>query len=156
MTILIFNIGKVVKKLLCRICFILILVDFACAQVAAHMNIASNPKFTIEEKYTQSSYSNPKTIEYIRKHKNELNGTEVNFYAKVVKINSNKNNNLKWLRLANDELPACRIIAYTFEDDMPAEGDIVSINGILRTNVEMGQGYFFPILIEKAVFYNNQ
>lgn len=89
------------------------------------------------------------SIKEIYENKKELNGTTVTFTAKILNVTNNLKTETTWLRLSDF---TSSIIANTHEDDVPEIGEVVVIKGKININVAKKQGYFFPVLIEEAVF----
>jgi hypothetical protein len=83
--------------------------------------------------------------------KDKLNGKNVQVRARVMKVSKNimgKN----WVTLADGtgKDPDDKIIATTQE--VPAVGDVVVAGGVLKTNVNLGSGYQYKVIIEDAKF----
>lgn len=92
-----------------------------------------------------------KTIGEVFSEKEKLKGSKVVLQAKVMKVSRNilgKN----WVTLADGtgKLPDDRIVATTMES--PSVGDIVMAGGILKTNVDLGAGYQYKVILEDAKF----
>jgi hypothetical protein len=83
--------------------------------------------------------------------KDKLSGKNVQARARVMKVSKNimgKN----WVTLSDGtgKDPDDKIIATTQE--VPAVGDVVVASGVLKTNVNLGSGYQYKVIIEDAKF----
>lgn len=92
-----------------------------------------------------------KTIAELFSEKDTLKGNKVSVRAKVMKVSRNilgKN----WVTLddGTGKAPDDRMVAATSES--PTVGDIVTTSGILKTNVVLGAGYQYKVLLEDARF----
>ncbi len=92
-----------------------------------------------------------KTIEEIFSEREQLKDKVVTVRAKVMKVSKNilgKN----WVTLQDGTgvLPDNRLIATTLES--VNIGDIITAKGIIRTDVDMGAGYKYKVLLEDAKF----
>ncbi|PJB02865.1 MAG: hypothetical protein CO126_09770 [Hydrogenophilales bacterium CG_4_9_14_3_um_filter_63_34] len=92
-----------------------------------------------------------KSIAEIFAEKDKLKGGKVLLRAKVVKISKNilgKN----WATLADGtgKSPDDRIIAVTLET--PSVGDVVTAHGLVKTNVNLGAGYQYKVILEETKF----
>jgi hypothetical protein len=92
-----------------------------------------------------------KTIAELFSEKDKLNNAKVLARAKVMKVNKSimgKN----WVTLADGtgQSPDDRIVATSQE--IPSVGDVVTVQGVLKSNVEVGAGYQYKALIEDAKF----
>lgn len=92
-----------------------------------------------------------KTVAQIYGAKDALAGQPMVLRAKVVKFSANilgKN----WVTLADGtgQAPNDRIVATTLES--PALGTVVTVNGVVRTQVDLGSGYKYAAVIEQAQF----
>jgi len=80
-----------------------------------------------------------------------LNGMTIGLRAKVIKVGSGimgKN----WITLVDGtgKAPDDKLLATTKQ--MVQIGSTLSVNGILRTNVDLGSGYKYKAVLEEAVF----
>ncbi len=89
------------------------------------------------------------TIEELYAQKNDLNGTVVSFNAKVVKVSKNIMGK-DWIHL-QDGSTASDITA-TGLNTTVSVGDTVTAKGTLKTDVDFGYGYFFPVIMEESTF----
>lgn len=92
-----------------------------------------------------------KTIADIYADADELKNKVVSLNAKVVKINKGimgKN----WISLKDGTgtKPENKLVATTQEVLTP--GDLVIVKGTLATDVDLGRGYFYKVLLEEATF----
>ncbi len=94
---------------------------------------------------------NGKTIKEIFSEREQLKDKEVIVRAKVIKVNKNILNK-NWITLhdATGLPPDDKLIATT-TDDVNA-GDILTVKGIVKTDVNIGAGYNYKVLIEGAKF----
>jgi len=108
----------------------------AAPQTAAATEIIKVDKlpngFTIEELYAQ---------------KNDLNGTVVSFNAKVLKVSKNIMGK-DWVHLQDGS--TANDITVTGLDTAVNVGDTVTAKGTLKTDVDFGYGYFFPVIVEES------
>ncbi len=94
---------------------------------------------------------NGKTVQEIFSEREQLKDKEVVLRAKVIKINTEilgKN----WVTLSDGtgRKPDNKIIATTMDD---AElGDTLTVKGIVKNNVSLGQGYTYKVMIGNAKF----
>ena len=92
-----------------------------------------------------------KTIAEITAAPSELNEKNVSLRVKVIKVNNDimgKN----WITLQDGtgSAPNDKLIATSAET--VTAGDIVTAQGLVRTNVDLGSGYLYDILLEDATF----
>jgi hypothetical protein len=92
-----------------------------------------------------------KTIGELFAEKESLKGKKVLLRAKVVKFSKNilgKN----WATLADGtgKSPNDRIVAITME--ALSVGDVVTAGGVLKTDVNLGAGYLYKVLLEEVKF----
>ncbi len=93
---------------------------------------------------------NSKSIEEIFTEAEKLKGIEVLVRARVMKISKNilsKN----WLTLQDGTgtPPDNKLTATT--KDTAAAGDVITVKGILKTDVNFGAGYLYKLILEEAV-----
>lgn len=98
-----------------------------------------------------ASAKDGKTIAELFSEREKLKGGKIVLRAKVMKVSKNilgKN----WVTLddGSGKSPDDSIVAVTME--IPKPGDIVTASGILKTNVNLGAGYQYKVLIEDAKF----
>lgn len=94
---------------------------------------------------------NGKTIEEIFTESEQLKGKEVTVRARVMKVSKNiLNKNWITLRDGTGVSPDDKLIATTLENIQ--ESDIVTAKGILRTDIQVGKGYNYKVLLEDAKF----
>ena len=109
--------------------------DMAAAATTEIINIEKLPDgFTIEELYAQKS---------------DLNGTVVSFNAKVVKVSKNIMGK-DWIHLQDGS--TANDITATGLNTTVNVGDTVTAKGTLKTDVDFGYGYFFPVIMEESTF----
>ena len=109
--------------------------DMTAAATAEIIKIEKLPNgFTIEELYTQKS---------------DLNGTVVSFNAKVIKVSKNIMGK-DWVHLQDGS--TANDITATGLNTTVNVGDTVTAKGTLKTDVDFGYGYFFPVIMEESTF----
>lgn len=92
-----------------------------------------------------------KTINEIISEKDQLKDKEVTLRAKVMKVSKNiMGKNWVTLRDGTGVSPDDKLIATTSED--VNIGDIITAKGIVKTNVNLGSGYKYRVLLEDAKF----
>ena len=93
---------------------------------------------------------NSKTIEEIFADAEKLKGGEVLVRARVMKASKNILSR-NWLTLQDGTgtPPDNKLTATTL--DTAAAGDVVTIKGILKSDVNFGAGYFYKLILEEAV-----
>lgn len=91
-----------------------------------------------------------KNIEEIFAEAEKLKGSEVIVRARVMKI-SKKILSKNWLTLQDGTgtPPDNKLTATTL--DTAAAGDVVTVKGILKTDVNFGAGYLYKLILEEAV-----
>lgn len=92
-----------------------------------------------------------KTIKEIFSEREQLKGKEVILRAKVIKVSQNILNK-NWITLHDGTgvSPDDRLVATTSEDvDI---GDILIVKGIAKTDVDIGAGYKYKVLLENTKF----
>ncbi|MCK5287053.1 MAG: hypothetical protein KAJ59_04500 [Thermodesulfovibrionia bacterium] len=92
-----------------------------------------------------------KTIEEIFAKKEQLKGKNITIHAKVIKVNKNIMNK-NWVTLSDGTgvAPDDKLTATTSEN--VKIGDILTVKGIVKTDVSIGAGYRYRVLIEDAQF----
>lgn len=92
-----------------------------------------------------------RTVEEILGERDKLDGKRVSLRAKVVKINRNilgKN----WITLADGTGRSPDDTLVVTSEDSPAVGEVVTVSGVLKTNVDLGSGYRYKAILEQARF----
>ncbi|MEW6599615.1 MAG: hypothetical protein AB1499_01460, partial [Nitrospirota bacterium] len=91
-----------------------------------------------------------KNIEEIFAEADKLKGTEVLLKARVMKVSRNiLSKNWLTLRDGTGTPPDNKLTATT--QDIASAGDTVTIKGVLKTDVNLGAGYFYKLILEEAV-----
>ena len=95
-----------------------------------------------------------KTIADITGDSAGLKGQTVSLRAKVIKVSKNvmgKN----WITLQDGTgtEPDNKLIATSTETVMP--GEIVTVSGVIHTDLDLGAGYHYDVLLEEATFLKN-
>lgn len=91
------------------------------------------------------------TVGEIFNQRDKLVGKRVVLRAKVVKINRNilgKN----WITLADGTGSSPDDTIVVTSRDSPAVGEVVTVSGVLKTNVDLGSGYSYKAILEEARF----
>lgn len=92
-----------------------------------------------------------KTVEEVFSGREQLKDRPVTLRGKVIKVSRNilKKN---WITLSDGTgtAPDDRIVAVT--TDLVPLGDVATVTGILKTNVNLGAGYKYKVLIDDAEF----
>jgi hypothetical protein len=89
------------------------------------------------------------SVEECFKGKKTLNGKKITIRGKVIKYNSGimKRN---WLHIADGSgLEGSNDLIVT-STDTASLNDIVVVTGIIHYDIDIGSGYFFPVIIEEA------
>lgn len=94
-----------------------------------------------------------KTIAAVHTDAAKLKGQKVSIRARVMKISLDivgKN----WITLQDGTgtVPGNRLLATSSE--IVAVGDTVTVSGVINTNVDLGSGYTYSVLLENATFSN--
>lgn len=118
-----------------------------------HKNIIPEKKnaVSIPKRGEIVKVENGKTIEEIFLERGELRDKEITLRAKVIKVSSNildKN----WITLHDGTgiPPDDKLIAITSEN--VNVDDILTVKGIVKTDVNIGAGYSYKVLLEDAKF----
>lgn len=131
---------------------------FAAAAAFAHASPTSVPAshgaaapVVAVTKVAKASGPDARTVAEIVSGKAGLNGRTVTVHAQVVKVSSNilgKN----WVHLQDGSGNAASgthdLVVTT--KDTPAVGAVVNASGKVRTDVNIGSGYVFAVLVEDA------
>lgn len=90
-----------------------------------------------------------KTVAEVLSEAEQLNGKTLRLRAKVTKV-SRQILGKNWLTLkdGSGSAPNDKLVVTTQEDAQP--GDLVIVEGVAHTQVELGSGYSYPILLEQA------
>jgi hypothetical protein len=92
-----------------------------------------------------------KSIVEITSDPSALEGQAVSLRAKVIKISNNiMGTNWVTLQDGTGTAPNDKLIATTSE--IVTAGDIVTAKGMIRTDVDLGSGYLYKVLLEEATF----
>lgn len=90
-------------------------------------------------------------LKQIAAEADSLAGQQVRFVGKVTKVNSNIMG-LNWVHLQDGTSgPGISELIVT-STESASVGDVVAATGVLAANKTLNRGYFFPILLENAVF----
>ena len=88
------------------------------------------------------------TIEQIVREKDELKNKTVKVRGKVTKI-SRGIMGRDWVHISDDGKNDLVITSPSADAEV---GDVVTATGILKTDVDFGYGYFYPVIMEEAKF----
>ena len=92
------------------------------------------------------------TIADLFRKSTSLNSQSVKLRAKVMKISQNiQGKNWITLQDGTGTKPDNRLLATSSEIVSP--GDLVVVSGILKTDIDVGSGYKYKILLENAAFF---
>ena len=92
-----------------------------------------------------------KSITEITSDPSAIEGQAVTLRAKVIKISSNiMGKNWVTLQDGTGTAPNDKLIATTSE--MVTAGDIVTAKGVIHTDVDLGSGYLYKVLLEETTF----
>jgi hypothetical protein len=92
-----------------------------------------------------------KTVAAIFAESGQLQGQVVSLNAKVIKISKNvMGKNWVTLQDGTGSEPDDRILATTQEEVVA--GDVVTVKGAVKTDVDLGYGYQYKVLLEEASF----
>lgn len=92
-----------------------------------------------------------KTIETLYKEKTELKGQQVQLQGKVVKVNEQiMGKNFIHIQdgTGNNETGDLTITS----QELPQMGDEVTVTGTVVLDLDLGSGYMYPLIVEKATF----
>ena len=92
-----------------------------------------------------------KTIAVVHAESEQLKNQQISLRARVMKVSTNimgKN----WITLQDGTgtAPNNRLIATCSE--MAGVGDLVTVTGVIHTNIDLGSGYNYSVLVEEATF----
>lgn len=91
--------------------------------------------------------SDGKSIAEVYKHKKNLSGKAVKIRGKVVKYTS-KVMGKNWIHIQDSS--GAQKLVITTEQEVKI-GDLVVINGIVAVNQDLGHGYHYDVMIERAI-----
>ena len=127
----------------------------ATAQASPHGagGMMAAPKATVSTvgKVPKATGGDARTVEEVVSGKSALKDKSVSVRAQVVRVNNGimgKN----WIHVQDGSGQAAQgthDILVTSQDQV-AVGDVVTINGRVRTDVELGQGYSYAVMIDGA------
>ncbi len=90
-----------------------------------------------------------KTIEALHKEKTELKGQQVQLQGKVVKVNEQiMGKNFIHIQDGTGEKGTNDLTVTT--QDLPKIGDEVTVIGTVVLDLDLGSGYLYPLIVEKA------
>jgi hypothetical protein len=94
-----------------------------------------------------------KSIAEITSDPSTLEGQAVSLRARVIKVNDNiMGKNWVTLQDGSGTAPNDKLIATTAET--VTAGDLVTAKGVIHTDVDLGSGYLYKVLLEEATFTN--
>lgn len=104
------------------------------------------------KKLARAKGAEARTVEEVLKGRSSLKDKPVHVHAQVVKVTSGVMGR-NWLHLQDGSGKAADgthdLIATTA--DKANVGDVVTVKGTVRTDVNIGAGYSYPVLVEDAV-----
>jgi len=105
---------------------------------SAISSIASDSMYKVEDLYAKKA---------------ELKGKTVTVKGKVVKV-SRGIMGKDWVHVQDDSKTKDKnkVIFTTAMDSAIVPNDMVTATGTLNTDIDIGSGYFYPVLIEKSSF----
>jgi hypothetical protein len=92
-----------------------------------------------------------KTIAEILAAPDQLNKHTVSLRAKVLKINENINGK-NWITLGDGTGTGVSSRLLATSEELVSPGDLVIAKGIVGTDIDIGSGYKYEVLLEQAVF----
>jgi len=119
---------------------------------AIHAGVAKAPPVA-DVKVAKAEGANARTVAQVYADRVTLKGKEVVIRAKVVKVNAGimgKN----WVHLRDGSGSAAdssNDLLATSQDE-PKVGDVVIAKGVVKTDVDLGSGYAYKVLVEDASF----
>ena len=119
---------------------------------AIHAGVAKVPAVA-DVKVAKAEGANARTVGQVYADRVTLKGKEVVIRAKVVKVNAGimgKN----WVHLrdgSGSEADGSNDLLATSKDE-PKVGDVVIAKGTVKTDVDLGSGYAYKVLIEDVSF----
>ena len=125
------------------------MIQFCLESLFASTNSRS---YLIFERIINFPPKNPgKTIADIYTESEELKDQVVSLNARVIRFKS-KLMGKNWITLQDGtgSKPDNKIVATTQEVLKP--GDLVTVKGTLATNVDLGRGYSYKVMLEEATF----
>jgi hypothetical protein len=129
---------------------ILMVQSFASGEpYSFHGTTSAAPPVNISVEKLEDGY----TIAEILSRSEELAGKEVKFRAVVTKVLPNILDKT-WIHLQDGTVANATgenelTVTYTGSEEFKV-GDVVIVSGVLKTNVDIGSGYFFKVLIDGA------
>jgi hypothetical protein len=123
----------------------------ASATMSDQLGIAKSTASAAPEAGEITPAEGGKTIAAIRTEYQQLNGQQVAVRAKVMKVSKNilgKN----WITLQDGTgtAPENKLLATSAE--LAEIGDLVTVKGVVRTDVDLGSGYRYKVVLEEATF----
>ena len=127
-----------------------------CGPTDASVSKKSAPKPQPEvQSINVEKLPNGYRIEELYTKKNDLNGTTVTLNAQVVKVSKNIMGK-DWIHLQDGSgVAESSDLTATGLNSTVSVGDVVTVKGILKTNIDLGYGYFFSVILEESEFKAN-
>jgi len=123
----------------------------AMAMVGEQLGITKSTAPVTLEAGEVTPLNGGKTIDTIWKEHQQLTGQQVTLRAKVMKVNQNilgKN----WITLQDGTGTAPENKLLTTSAELVEIGDLVTVKGIVKTDVDLGSGYKYKVVLEEATF----
>ncbi|MBE9549512.1 MAG: hypothetical protein IMF09_08925 [Proteobacteria bacterium] len=153
--------SRTLKRSFDTIFFVMNLEVFKTVDADKHATAATNDPHAV----TKSTPATPpkageitpldggKTIAAVHADSAKLKGQKVSIRARVMKISLDiVGKNWVTLQDGTGTVPGNRLLATSSE--IVAVGDTVTVSGMINTNVDLGSGYTYSVLLENATFSN--
>ena len=92
-----------------------------------------------------------KTIADIFVESDQLKEKMVSLNAKVIKVNRSIMGR-NWITLQDGTGPKPETKLVATSQEVVSPGDIVIVKGTVKTDVDLGRGYFYKVMLEEATF----
>lgn len=95
------------------------------------------------------------SIDELYAKKTDLNGKRIKLNAQVVKVSKNIMGK-DWVHLQDGSgTDSSSDLTSTGLNTTVKVGDVVTVEGVLQTDVDFGYGYFFPVIVQESEFKTN-
>ncbi len=119
----------------------------------AHRGIGSKSSAKTPAPGEIKALKDGETVASIFAGRDQLKDTQVALRARVMKISMNiSGKNWVTLRDGTGAPPADKLMVTTSE--VAGVGELVTVRGVLHTDVDLGAGYHYAALLEEAVFFH--
>ena len=146
--------SKTLKRTFDRIMFVGGVELGGTANTPANLGPMAFPKPHSEPAVTQQNVEDAGlyTVADLYAQKDKLNGKHVSVQGKVVKVSKSimgKN----WIHVSDGTGSGnTSKVIFTSPDGLAAVGDEVTAAGILETNLDLGSGYFYDVIVQSSTF----